>query len=364
VSGLSFSGWGFLLLLPLIPLGWWLASRRRVRVPYTQTSLLRSASSPLRWLWWYWQPVLRTAALVLILAALLQPQRLFQKVEEVTEGVAIVLVVDISSSMLAEDFRPENRLAIAKREVQRFIDGRAEDWIGLVSFSGEALTVIPGTLDHDLVLTAVEELDVGQLRDGTAIGVALATAANRLRGLESSSKVVILLTDGDNNSGTIAPLDAAGAAEALGIRVYTIGIGRDGVAPVPIARTAYGYQYANVQVRVNEELLESIASSTGGLYFRAWPSGFFFWSWSARRRAGSGCCTHEAGARRPGGHAGPRASWDRGLAGAPGERATRRPTGHPASRRRAVSHSHRPSRGRAGGRDRGARLRGAGRQPG
>ena len=99
--------------------------------------------------------------------------------------------------------------------------------------------------------------------------MALATAANRLRGLESSSKVVILLTDGDNNSGTIAPLDAAGAAEALGIRVYTIGIGRDGVAPVPIARTAYGYQYANVQVRVNEELLESIASATGGLYFRA-----------------------------------------------------------------------------------------------
>ena len=147
--------------------------------------------------------------------------------------------------------------------------GEREDWIGLVSFSGEALTVIPGTLDHDLVLTAVEELDVGQLRDGTAIGVALATAANRLRGLESSSKVVILLTDGDNNSGTIAPLDAAGAAEALGIRVYTIGIGRDGVAPVPIARTAYGYQYANVQVRVNEELLESIATATGGLYFRA-----------------------------------------------------------------------------------------------
>jgi Ca-activated chloride channel family protein len=269
MSGLSFSGWGFLLLLPLIPLGWWLASRRRVRVPYTQTSLLRTASSPLRWLWWYWQPALRTAALVLILAALLQPQRLFQKVEEVTEGVAIVLVVDISSSMLAEDFRPENRLAIAKREVQRFIDGREEDWIGLVSFSGEALTVIPGTLDHDIVLSAVEELDVGQLRDGTAIGVALATAANRLRGLESSSKVVILLTDGDNNSGTIAPLDAAGAAEALGIRVYTIGVGRDGVAPVPIARTAYGYQYANVQVRVNEELLESIASATGGLYFRA-----------------------------------------------------------------------------------------------
>ena len=114
-------------------------------MPYTQTSLLRSASSPLRWLWWYWQPVLRTAALVVILAALLQPQRLFQKVEEVTEGVAIVLVVDISSSMLAEDFRPENRLGIAKREVQRFIDGREEDWIGLVSFSGEALTVIPGT---------------------------------------------------------------------------------------------------------------------------------------------------------------------------------------------------------------------------
>ena len=269
MSDLVLTDWLYLLLLPLIPLGWWWAGRRRVRVPYTQTSLLRAASSPFRWVWWYWQPALRSVVLVLILFALLQPRRMFQKVEEVTEGVAIVLVVDISSSMLAEDFRPQNRLAIAKREVQRFIEGRETDWIGLVSFSGEALTVIPGTLDHELVLTAVDELDVGQLRDGTAIGVALATAANRLRGLESSSKVVILLTDGDNNSGTIAPLDAAGAAEALGIRVYTIGIGRDGVAPVPIARTAYGYQYANVQVRVNEELLESIAGATGGLYFRA-----------------------------------------------------------------------------------------------
>jgi Ca-activated chloride channel family protein len=269
VSDLSFTGWPYLALLPLIPLGWWWAARRRVRVPYPGTSLLRSVVRPSRWIWWYWQPAWRSVVLVLILLALLQPQRLFQRVEEVTEGIAIVLVVDISSSMLAEDFRPQNRLAIAKREVRRFIEGRESDWIGLVSFSGEALTVIPGTLDHDLVVKAVEQLDVGQLRDGTAIGVALATAANRLRGFESSSKVVILLTDGDNNSGTIAPLDAAGAAQALGIRVYTVGIGRDGVAPVPIARTAYGYQYANVKVRVNDELLQSIADGTGGLYFRA-----------------------------------------------------------------------------------------------
>jgi Ca-activated chloride channel family protein len=129
--------------------------------------------------------------------------------------------------------------------------------------------MVPGTLDHTVVETAVESLEAGQLRDGTAIGVALATAANRLRDLDSESRVVVLLTDGDNNSGSISPAEAAEAAATLGIRVYTIGVGRDGVAPVPVARTAFGYQYANVRVRVNDELLDQIASRTGGLYFRA-----------------------------------------------------------------------------------------------
>jgi Ca-activated chloride channel family protein len=128
---------------------------------------------------------------------------------------------------------------------------------------------VPGTLDHDLLVQAVGSLDVGQLEDGTAIGTALATAVNRLRSVEEGARVVVLLTDGDNNRGSIDPLDAAAAAEALGVRLYTIGVGRDGVAPVPIGRTRFGYQYANMPVQVNDELLDAMARRTGGLYFRA-----------------------------------------------------------------------------------------------
>jgi Ca-activated chloride channel family protein len=216
-----------------------------------------------------WPVAFRSVTLALVVLALVQPVRLWERVESEQQGVSIMLAVDISSSMLAEDFRPDNRIEVAKREVIRFVEGRESDWIGLVAFAGEALTMVPGTLDHTVVETAVESLEAGQLRDGTAIGVALATAANRLRDLDSESRVVVLLTDGDNNSGSISPAEAAEAAATLGIRVYTIGVGRDGVAPVPVARTAFGYQYANVRVRVNDELLDQIASRTGGLYFRA-----------------------------------------------------------------------------------------------
>jgi Ca-activated chloride channel family protein len=213
--------------------------------------------------------VWRTAALVLTVLALASPVRLVETIEERSEGVTIMLAFDISSSMLAEDFRPQNRIAVARREVTRFVQGRAGDRIGLVAFAGEALTVIPGTLDYGILYQAVENLDVGQLRDGTAIGTALATAVNRLRSVEEGSRVVVLLTDGDNNRGDIAPEDAASAAAALGIRVYTIGVGRDGVAPVPIGRTRFGYQYADMEVTVNDELLDRMARATGGLYFRA-----------------------------------------------------------------------------------------------
>ncbi len=267
--GIAAAAWPFLLLLPLIPLGWFLWRRRGVRLPYPRTERLLETGGLRRRLWWLWSPAWRSVALVLLVLSLLRPQRVLERVEEEREGVAIMLAVDISSSMLAEDFRPENRIGVAKREVSRFVEDRESDWLGLVAFAGEALTMVPGTLDHELVRNAVENLSAGQLKDGTAIGVALATAANRLRVLEPESRVVVLLTDGDNNSGRIAPEEAAAAAAALGIRVYTIGVGRDGVAPVPVARTAFGYQYANVRVNVNDELLEAIARETGGLYFRA-----------------------------------------------------------------------------------------------
>ncbi len=287
MPGLSLGAWPFLLLLLLLPIGWTALQKRRVRFPLPgigaasrstdgdETAAddagegeagvrLRSLT-----LWSAWVPLWRTAALVLTVLALASPVRLVERVEERSEGVTIMLAFDISSSMLAEDFRPQNRIAVARREVTRFVRGRDGDRIGLVAFAGEALTVVPGTLDYGILYQAIENLDVGQLRDGTAIGTALATAVNRLRPIEEGSRVVVLLTDGDNNRGDIGPEDAAAAAAALGMRVYTIGVGRDGVAPVPIGRTRFGYQYADMEVTVNDELLDRIARSTGGLYFRA-----------------------------------------------------------------------------------------------
>jgi Ca-activated chloride channel family protein len=289
MPGLSLGAWPFILLLLLLPIGWMALQKRRVRFPLPgigRAAVGRSAegdeveagestskvgSIRLRrfTVWSAWAPLWRSAALVLTVLALASPVRLVERVEERSEGVTIMLAFDISSSMLAEDFRPQNRIAVARREVTRFVEGRDGDRIGLVAFAGEALTVVPGTLDYGILYQAIENLDVGQLRDGTAIGTALATAVNRLRSIEEGSRVVVLLTDGDNNRGDIGPDDAAAAAAALGMRVYTIGVGRDGVAPVPIGRTRFGYQYADMEVTVNDELLDRIARATGGLYFRA-----------------------------------------------------------------------------------------------
>jgi len=260
--------WPFLALLLLIPVGWSLMRMNRVRLPFPDVKRLAARRRRFPF-WWTVPVVLRSACLILVAIALVHPVRVWERIESEREGVAIMLAVDISSSMLAEDFRPDNRIEVAKREVIRFIEGRESDWVGLVAFAGEALTMVPGTLDHAVVETAVERLEAGQLRDGTAIGVALATAANRLRDLEPESRIVVLLTDGDNNSGGVSPEEATAAAASLGIRVYTIGVGRDGIAPVPVARTAFGYQYANIRVHVNDELLERMATQTGGLYFRA-----------------------------------------------------------------------------------------------
>jgi Ca-activated chloride channel family protein len=267
MGSLAVPAWPWLLLVPLVPAGWWLAHRLRRRLVFPalgEELPIRSRS-----LWALWPDVLRAIALLLLAVALAGPVRSVERVVERSEGVTIQLAFDISSSMLAEDFRPDNRITVARREVARFVDMREADRIGLVAFAGEALTVVPGTLDHDVVLRAVENLNVGQLTDGTAIGTALATAVNRLPENSDGSRVVVLLTDGDNNRGIIDPLDAAAAAAALGVRVYTIGVGRDGVVPVPIGRTRFGYQYANMEVTVNDELLTRMAEQTGGVYFRA-----------------------------------------------------------------------------------------------
>ena len=183
------------------------------------------------------------------------------------EGIAIVIVIDISSSMLAEDFAPSNRLAVAQQQAVGFIRGRSADRIGLVAFAGEALTQVPVTLDYAVVEQAVMDLKIGSLEDGTAIGSGLATAVNRLRRAPDKSKVILLLTDGENNKGLIDPRTAAATAAAFGIKVYTIGVGTIGEAPIPTGRGLGGFRYEMLPVRIDEPLLREIASKTGGTLF-------------------------------------------------------------------------------------------------
>lgn len=206
------------------------------------------------------------AALVIALAG---PRTGAEVVREQAEGIAIVVALDVSSSMLAEDFQPRNRLGAAKQTVSRFVQGRKHDRIGLVAFAGEALTVVPATVDYAILSAALDNLQVGQLEDGTAIGLGLATATNRLRRAAGESKVVVLMSDGVNNRGNIDPRAAARAAAAFGVRVFTIGVGSRTMARIPVARTPSGLRYGYMPVSIDEGLLTEVARATGGRYFRA-----------------------------------------------------------------------------------------------
>lgn len=256
-----------LLLLLAIPAWLW---RRRRNVERMPVSSLAVAVQVARHRWWPRVPgALRALSLALLIVAAAGPRLGERSLRIRGEGIAIVLTLDVSSSMLAEDFAPSNRLEVAKRQAVSFIRGRRSDRIGLVSFAGEALTQVPLTLDYAILEQAVAGLRVGALEDGTAIGTGLATALNRLRRVPGTSKVVVLLTDGENNRGAVDPRTAAEAAQALGVRVYTIGVGTEGEARVPTGRGLSGLRYETVPVRIDEELLRDIADRTGGRYFRA-----------------------------------------------------------------------------------------------
>jgi Ca-activated chloride channel family protein len=259
--------WVLLLLLAL-PLWWWW--RRRIP-PGAQYSDVSFAAAVARPAWWVRLPVwLRSLALGAWIVAAAGPRVGGDRVELKKEGIAIVISIDISSSMLAEDFAPSNRLEVAKRQAIAFVRGRQADRIGLVAFAGEALTQVPVTLDYAVVEQAILEMRIGSLEDGTAIGSGLATAVNRLRRAPDKSKVVMLLTDGENNKGLIDPRTAAAAAAAYGIKVYTIGVGTEGEAPIPTGRSlGGGFRYEVLPVKIDEELLTEIAKRTGGRYFRA-----------------------------------------------------------------------------------------------
>jgi Ca-activated chloride channel homolog len=257
-----------LLLLLALPVWWWIRRHREVAgARYSDVSLPATASRR-RW-WVKLPPILRALALGALALAAAGPRIGGDKVEIRKEGIAIVITIDISSSMLAEDFAPSNRLEVAKRQAVGFIRGRDADRIGLVAFAGEALTQVPVTLDYPVIEQAVMDLKIGSLEDGTAIGSGLATAVNRLRRAPDKSKVVLLLTDGENNKGLIDPRTAAASAAAFGIKVYTIGVGTIGEAPIPTGRGLGGFRYELLPVRIDEPLLQEIAQKTGGRYFRA-----------------------------------------------------------------------------------------------
>jgi Ca-activated chloride channel homolog len=210
---------------------------------------------------------LRAAALTFLIVAFARPQtsESFQDVS--TEGIDIMLAMDISGSMLARDFRPD-RLEAAKNVATEFISGRPYDRMGLVVFSGESFTQCPLTTDHAVLINLLREIKSGMIEDGTAIGMGLATSINRIKDSESKSKVIIILTDGVNNMGEIAPSTAADIAKTYGIRIYTVGVGTQGVAPYPV-QTPFGLQYQNMPVEIDEAILKEIAQKTGGKYFRA-----------------------------------------------------------------------------------------------
>jgi Ca-activated chloride channel homolog len=260
--------WAFLLLL-LIPLNFFLARRRKARtLSWAHYSLMPGKQS-WRIKMLSYLPLLRALGFVALVIALARPQEHFQREEITSEGIDIVLVLDISGSMLARDFEP-NRLEVAKQVAVRFVEKRKFDRMGLVLFSGESFTQVPLTLDHNLLKQAIQNTEIGMIKDGTAIGMGLANAVNRLKETEAPTKVVILLTDGVNNAGYIHPLTAMELAKKLGVKVYTIGVGSVGEAPMPVSRRRDGsFVYNLVKVEIDEVLLKQIAESTGGRYFRA-----------------------------------------------------------------------------------------------
>lgn len=205
--------------------------------------------------------------LILCIIALARPQTYFEQQNIMSEGIDIVLTIDISGSMLAADFSP-NRLEAAKEKAKQFVEARKGDRIGVVVFSGESYSECPLTTDHRIVLKLIDEVSTGVVADGTAIGMGLATAVNRLKESESVSKIIILLTDGVNNAGSIDPKTAAELAQTYGIVVYTIGVGQKGYAPYPV-QTPSGVMYQQMPVEIDEALLQEIAKQTGGEYFRA-----------------------------------------------------------------------------------------------
>jgi len=267
----------FLLLIFIVPMVWLYIVRElrhRVTIRFSDLSIIRNLpQSPFLKLR-HMLPVLRIAGFCFLVVALARPQKTLKEVETTTEGVDIMLILDISESMKALDFKPDNRLAVAKRNIKEFVTKREHDRIGLVLFASRAFTRCPLTNDYGVILQMIEDADFTDFSQATAIGTAIATAANRLKDSQAKSKVIILLTDGANNAGDIPPLTAAQAAGELGLKIYTIGVGKEGKVPFPveIVDPNTGRRHQRIQTMesdLNEKELAEIARLTNGAFYRA-----------------------------------------------------------------------------------------------
>lgn len=268
----------FLWLLALLPLWWFLRGRRggAPAVQYSSTAIAREAARATRSRWLGLLPIARVLSAALAVLALARPQISHAESRIQASGVDVLLGVDVSSSMEALDMQldghPTSRLEAVKRVVAEFIQARPNDRIGLVAFAGGPYLVSPLTLDHDWLLRNLERLETGLVEDGTAIGSALASGADRLSDdadAETDSRVLVLLTDGVNNAGEIQPSLAADAAAAMGVRVYTVGVGSEGEAQIPVRDENGRVRMVTADVEVDEETLRDIADTTGGAFFRA-----------------------------------------------------------------------------------------------
>lgn len=262
----------FFLLLGLIPaLAFWYYYKQEERFARMSMPSLEALDGMHSWrsrMWWM-LPLLRALAFTMLVIAMARPQLILQEEEVNADGIDIMLVMDLSSSMLAQDFKPD-RLEASKEVAARFIDKREHDRVGMVSFAGEAFTQCPLTTDHRVLKEFLGGLECGILEDGTAIGMGLATAVNRIKDSAAKSKVVILLTDGVNNAGYVKPMTAAEIAREFGVKVYTIGVGTMGDALAPVRKRSNGqYIFGLIPVEIDEGLLIEIAGMTGGKYFRA-----------------------------------------------------------------------------------------------
>ena len=258
----------FLAVIPLI-IGWYLLKGRKVQssVKYSSLSIFKDVPTTIRERLRHIPFAVRLIAIGLLIVALARPQSFTSGENVTTEGIDIAMVLDISGSMLAEDFKP-NRLDAAKNVIDEFVEGRTTDRIGLVVFSREAFTQCPLTIDYSVLRNLLLDIRSGMIQDGTAIGNAIANGVNRLKESDAKSKIIILLTDGVNNAGEVDPVSAAEIAKAFGIRIYTIGVGTRGEAPYPV-QTPFGTRYQMVPVEIDEAMLTKIADITGGEYFRA-----------------------------------------------------------------------------------------------